>query len=64
MLGFRQLMDMISLKDTQLVKGTHGRITDDPADGPLVISSEAGLMPEGAIAATDFKALVLSHVFD
>jgi hypothetical protein len=46
------------------VKGTHGRITDDPADGPLVISSEARLMPEGEIAATAFKGLVLSHIFD
>ncbi len=64
MLGFRQLMDVISLKDTRLVKGAHGRITDDPADGPLVISSEAALMPEGEIEATAFKGLVLSHVFD
>jgi predicted AlkP superfamily pyrophosphatase or phosphodiesterase len=64
MLGFRQLMDVISLKDTQLVKGAHGRITDDPAEGPLVISSEAALMPEGEIEATAFKGLVLSHVFD
>jgi hypothetical protein len=62
-LGQRQLMDVISLKDTQLVKGTHGRITDDAAIGPLVISSEAGLMPEGAVKAVDFKALVLDHVF-
>jgi predicted AlkP superfamily pyrophosphatase or phosphodiesterase len=64
MLGFRVLMDVISLKDTQLVKGAHGRITDDPADGPLVISSEAALMPDGPVEATDFKALMLSHVFD
>jgi hypothetical protein len=64
MLGFRQLMDVISLKDTRLVNGAHGRITDDPADGPLVISSEAALMPAGEIAATAFKGLVLSHVFD
>ena len=63
-LGLRQLMDVISLKDTRLVKGAHGRITDDPADGPLVISSEAALMPAGEVAATAFKALVLSHVFD
>ncbi|MEM7522835.1 MAG: nucleotide pyrophosphatase/phosphodiesterase family protein [Pseudomonadota bacterium] len=62
-LGFRQLLDVISLKDTKLVKGTHGRITDDPSHGPLVISSEAGLMPEGAVAATAFKQLVLDHVF-
>lgn len=61
--GMRGLLDVISLKDTPLVKGTHGRITDDPAAGPLVISSEAALMPEGPVEATDFKRLVLDHVF-
>ncbi len=62
-LGQRQLMDLISLKDTTLVKGTHGRITDDPDAGPLVISSNAGLLPPGALKAVDFKELVLDHVF-
>jgi predicted AlkP superfamily pyrophosphatase or phosphodiesterase len=62
-LGFRTLLDVISLKDTQLVKGSHGRITDDPDHGPLVISSAPDLLPEGAIAATAFKDLVLDHVF-
>jgi len=62
-LGFRQLLDVISLKDTQIVKGTHGRITDDPLAGPLVISSRADLMPDGPVEATGFKALVLDHVF-
>ena len=63
-LGFRQLLDVISLEDTRLVKGAHGRITDDPEEGPLVISSEARLMPDGPVSATDFKALTLSHVFE
>ena len=63
-MGFRSLLDVISLKDTQLVKGAHGRITDDPNAGPLVISSEAGMLPEGAVEATDFKRLVLDHVFE
>lgn len=62
-LGMRQLLDVISLKDTQLVKGAHGRVTDDPEMGPLVISSQADLMPESALAAVDFKALVLEHIF-
>ena len=62
-LGQRTLLDVISLKDTQLVKGSHGRLTDDPQDGPLVISSRPDLLPEGSVAATDFKALVLRHVF-
>ncbi|SFQ11178.1 alkaline phosphatase family protein [Tranquillimonas alkanivorans] len=62
--GFRQLLDIISPSATHLVKGTHGRITDDPAEGPLVISSEADLMPEAPVRAIDFKSLVLRHVFD
>ena len=63
-LGFRGLLDVISLKDTRLVKGSHGRLTDDPADGPLVISSQPDLLPEGPVAATAFKRLVLDHVFE
>ena len=62
-LGMRTLLDVISLKDTQLVKGSHGRPTDDPDDGPIVISSRAELLPEGPVAATAFKQLVLDHVF-
>ena len=63
-LGMRALLDVISIKDTQLVKGSHGRPTDDPDAGPLVISSRPDLLPEdGSIAATDFKNLVLQHVF-
>ncbi len=62
-LGFRSLLDVISLKDTKLVKGSHGRLTDDPDDGPLVISSQPDLLPEGPVAATAFKQLVLDHVF-
>ena len=62
-LGQRTLLDVISLKDTRLVKGSHGRITDDPDHGPLVISSAPELLPEGLIQATAFKDLVLDHVF-
>jgi len=62
-LGMRTLLDVISLKDTQLVRGSHGRLTDDAEHGPLVISSEPELLPEGAVAATAFKDLVLDHVF-
>lgn len=62
-LGQRQLLDVISLKDTRLVKGTHGRLTDDPDDGPLVISSAPDLLQNGPVAATAFKRLILDHVF-
>jgi hypothetical protein len=62
-LGSRTLLDVISLKDTALVKGSHGRLTEDAGHGPLVISSAPDLLPEGAIEATAFKDLVLDHVF-
>jgi len=59
-MGFRVLLDVIPL-DPSLVKGSHGRLTDSPEQGPLVISSEP--LPEGPIAATSIKQLVLDHVF-
>jgi predicted AlkP superfamily pyrophosphatase or phosphodiesterase len=62
-LGFRTLLDVIPL-DPGLVKGSHGRLTDDPNDGPLVMSSEPGLLPGDAVAATQIKQIVLDHVFD
>ncbi len=69
-LGQRVLMDVISLKDTQLVKGSHGRLTDNPDHGPLVITTEPDLLPgphgrddDRTIDATAFKQLVLDHVF-
>jgi len=62
-LGFRTLLDVISLKETTLVKGSHGRPTDDPDHGPLVISSNASLLPDGEVDSTAFKDLVLEHVF-
>ncbi len=61
-LGFRTLMDVIPL-DPSLVRGSHGRITDHPNDGPVLLSSRPDLLPEGAVAATDIKPLVLASVF-
>jgi hypothetical protein len=42
---------------------SHGRLTDDPEHGPLVISSEPDLLPAGEVDALAFKQLVLEHVF-
>ncbi len=61
-MGFRTLMDVIPL-DPGLVRGSHGRLTDRDEDGPLVLSSEAGLLPAGPVDATEVKALMLAHVF-
>jgi hypothetical protein len=62
-LGSRTLMDVIPL-DATLVKGSHGRPTDDPADGPVLISSDGALLPSRTLAATEVKALILRHLFD
>ena len=60
-LGFRMLMDVIPL-DATLVKGSHGRPTDDPLDGPLVMSDMPDLLPS-RVAATDIKDIALQHIF-
>jgi predicted AlkP superfamily pyrophosphatase or phosphodiesterase len=62
-LGFATLMDVIPL-DAALVRGSHGRVTDNAADGPVFISSESRLVPDGPVAATAVKQLILSHAFD
>jgi predicted AlkP superfamily pyrophosphatase or phosphodiesterase len=62
-LGFRNLLDVIPL-DTTLVKGSHGRLTDKPEDGPVFMSSVPELLPADEVAATDVRALLLRHVFD
>jgi len=61
-LGMRYLMDVIPL-DATLVRGSHGRPTDRPDDGPVFITSVPELLGEGSVAATDVKALLLDHVF-
>jgi predicted AlkP superfamily pyrophosphatase or phosphodiesterase len=62
-LGFRTLMDVIPL-DASLVKGSHGRPPDDPANGPVLISSDADLLPPGRVASIDVKELILRHLFE
>jgi predicted AlkP superfamily pyrophosphatase or phosphodiesterase len=61
-LGFRSLMDVIPL-DASLVRGSHGRITDRPEEGPLVIASSADLLTQDRVTATDVKSLLLNAVF-
>jgi predicted AlkP superfamily pyrophosphatase or phosphodiesterase len=60
-LGFRTLMDVIPL-DATLVCGSHGRIPDDPARGPLLITRQTELLPDGPVAATDVHDLILRHL--
>jgi predicted AlkP superfamily pyrophosphatase or phosphodiesterase len=62
-LGLSTLMDVVPL-DATLVKGSHGRVTDDPAAGPIFMSSEARLTPDGPVAATAVKDTILRHIFE
>jgi predicted AlkP superfamily pyrophosphatase or phosphodiesterase len=61
-LGFRALMDVIPL-DASLVKGSHGRITARPEDGPLIISDRADLLDGRTVSALDVKSLLLEAIF-
>ena len=63
LLNSRALLDVTPL-DASLVKGSHGRLTDDPAMGPVFISGEPSLMSEDKVLATDVKDLLLDHVFE
>ena len=61
-LGMRYLMDVVPL-DATLVRGSHGRLPDDPQEGPLVMSSAPELLASGAVDASEVKSLITSHVF-
>lgn len=62
MLGFRYQMAVIPL-DASLVKGSHGRIADDPEEGPLLMTSEPRFFDTGTITATGVYELLLGHIF-
>lgn len=56
-LGLRYAMTVVPL-DPRWVRGSHGRLPADPVDGPVVITSDAGLRRE-TVAAADVHDLVL-----
>jgi predicted AlkP superfamily pyrophosphatase or phosphodiesterase len=56
-LGFRYLMDVIGT-DPSIVRGTHGRLFDEPERGPVFLCSDRTLAAD-QIAATDVKGLCL-----
>lgn len=61
-LGMRYLMDVIGL-DATLVRGSHGRPTDRPEDGPLFITTAPELLADGPVPAASVKQLLLDHLF-
>jgi predicted AlkP superfamily pyrophosphatase or phosphodiesterase len=62
-LGLRYLMDVIPL-DATLVKGSHGRLPDDPRDGPVFLSTapfeRCGGAPVGPLDPCSFPERVLA----
>ncbi|MEK6608600.1 MAG: nucleotide pyrophosphatase/phosphodiesterase family protein [Myxococcota bacterium] len=56
-LGFRYLMDVIPLR-ADLVRGSHGRLPDDPRDGPVLVCTERA-EERSRFEATDVFDLLL-----
>jgi hypothetical protein len=50
-------MDVVPL-DARWVRGTHGRLPDDPADGPVLVCSDPA-SKRGRLEATDVRDLLL-----
>ncbi len=62
LLGFRYMMDVISL-DPNLVKGSHGLALDTPHAIPVLISNAPELVPQAPLPATAVCDLMLQHLF-
>ncbi len=62
-LGMRYLMDVIP-RDPRLVRGSHGRLPDDPLDGPVFLASrpmtEIGGAVDGPVAMTSVRDRILA----
>ncbi|MCX2729202.1 alkaline phosphatase family protein [Saccharopolyspora sp. NFXS83] len=60
--GLRYAMNVVPL-DGRVVRGSHGRLPDDPDDGPVLLCSDprapAAVERTGRLAATDVHDLVL-----
>jgi hypothetical protein len=55
-LGFRALLDVTPL-DASIVKGSHGRLPDDPPEGPLLIGDGDRPRPMSEVKAAILRAL-------
>ncbi len=58
-LGLRYAMSTVPL-DPSCVRGTHGRLSSSRRDGPMLVTSDAGLLPDAeALPAAGVRDLVL-----
>lgn len=62
-LGFRTVMDIIPL-DATLVKGSHGRIPEDPKDHPIFITNKKMSGLKGVLLATEVYGIMEKHIRD
>jgi len=60
-MGFRYLMNFIPL-DTSFVKGSHGRIFEDPDNHPILISQKEELLPKAIINSPEVFQIILDHL--
>ena len=60
-LGFRYLMNVIPL-DANLVKGSHGHLTDSVERSPLLITQQPDLLPSETIEAKEVFQVILDHL--
>jgi predicted AlkP superfamily pyrophosphatase or phosphodiesterase len=60
-LGFRALLEVVPL-DPGLVRGSHGRPTDDTAHGPLLVTRRRDLVDGRPLAATAVRDVLLAHL--
>ncbi|CAM4260866.1 alkaline phosphatase family protein [Zobellia nedashkovskayae] len=60
-MGFRTVMNIIPL-DATLVKGSHGRIPEDKADFPILITDQINSVFNDDIKATDVYSILKKHV--
>lgn len=62
-LGFRTVMDIIPL-DANLIKGSHGRLTEDTDDYPILISNYAEGVNSQTIEATKVRSIIENHLIN
>ena len=60
-MGFRTVMNIIPL-DATLVKGSHGRIPEDKADFPILITNQVNSSFNDDIEATDVYGILKKHL--
>ena len=62
-MGFRTVLDIIPLK-AELVKGSHGRISEEEDDFPIFITNKKSVLNKESFLATEVCGLITKHLTD